>query len=174
LIFVREIIGVYFMKMPIKFKTYCPYCRKHEIHEVEKVKIEDTIAYVEGNSKKEMALQYKDCNGTQASEAIDPNTNPDLGSVDVKLMVLNRVENDESTFVISVCGANIYDAYVVAKDSPKWMKQAGPGRYICDGDGDDTPEIQAAIDAAAMTTGAQGGYAVVEFAPTHTQYNLYL
>jgi large subunit ribosomal protein L44e len=26
------------MKMPVKFRTYCPYCRKHEIHEVEKVK----------------------------------------------------------------------------------------------------------------------------------------
>lgn len=26
------------MKMPGKFKTYCPFCRKHEIHEVEKVK----------------------------------------------------------------------------------------------------------------------------------------
>jgi len=26
------------MKMPAKFKTYCPYCRKHEVHEVEKVK----------------------------------------------------------------------------------------------------------------------------------------
>jgi len=26
------------MKMPSKFKTYCPFCRKHELHEVEKVK----------------------------------------------------------------------------------------------------------------------------------------
>lgn len=26
------------MKMPGKFKTYCPFCRKHEVHEVEKVK----------------------------------------------------------------------------------------------------------------------------------------
>lgn len=26
------------MKMPLKFKTYCPYCRKHEVHEIEKVK----------------------------------------------------------------------------------------------------------------------------------------
>ena len=26
------------MKMPAKFKTYCPFCRKHEEHEVEKVK----------------------------------------------------------------------------------------------------------------------------------------
>ncbi|WAI00777.1 50S ribosomal protein L44e [Methanogenium organophilum] len=26
------------MKMPTKFKTYCPYCRKHETHEVERVK----------------------------------------------------------------------------------------------------------------------------------------
>lgn len=26
------------MKMPVKFRTYCPFCRKHELHEVEKVK----------------------------------------------------------------------------------------------------------------------------------------
>jgi large subunit ribosomal protein L44e len=26
------------MKMPAKFKTYCPFCRTHEVHEVEKVK----------------------------------------------------------------------------------------------------------------------------------------
>ncbi|MGA8378776.1 MAG: 50S ribosomal protein L44e, partial [Methanoregula sp.] len=26
------------MKMPVKFKTYCPFCRSHQIHEVEKVK----------------------------------------------------------------------------------------------------------------------------------------
>lgn len=26
------------MKMPVKFKTYCPYCRNHQLHEVEKVK----------------------------------------------------------------------------------------------------------------------------------------
>jgi large subunit ribosomal protein L44e len=26
------------MKMPVKFRTYCPFCRTHQIHEVEKVK----------------------------------------------------------------------------------------------------------------------------------------
>ena len=26
------------MKMPAKFKTYCPHCRNHQLHEVEKVK----------------------------------------------------------------------------------------------------------------------------------------
>ena len=26
------------MKMPVKFKTYCPFCRNHQTHEVEKVK----------------------------------------------------------------------------------------------------------------------------------------
>jgi large subunit ribosomal protein L44e len=26
------------MKMPAKFKTYCPFCRNHQLHEVEKVK----------------------------------------------------------------------------------------------------------------------------------------
>jgi len=26
------------MKMPVKFKTYCPFCRAHQVHEVEKVK----------------------------------------------------------------------------------------------------------------------------------------
>ena len=26
------------MKKPVKFNTYCPYCRKHTEHEVEKVK----------------------------------------------------------------------------------------------------------------------------------------
>jgi len=26
------------MKMPAKFKAYCPFCRSHETHEVEKVK----------------------------------------------------------------------------------------------------------------------------------------
>ena len=26
------------MKMPVKFNTYCPFCRKHEVHEVERVK----------------------------------------------------------------------------------------------------------------------------------------
>ncbi|MEI6839875.1 MAG: 50S ribosomal protein L44e [Methanomicrobiales archaeon] len=26
------------MKMPAKFKTYCPFCRNHQEHEVEKVK----------------------------------------------------------------------------------------------------------------------------------------
>lgn len=26
------------MKMPTKFRTYCPYCRTHETHEVERVK----------------------------------------------------------------------------------------------------------------------------------------
>ncbi|RPJ53005.1 MAG: 50S ribosomal protein L44e, partial [Methanobacteriota archaeon] len=26
------------MKMPSKFNTYCPFCRDHEVHEVEKVK----------------------------------------------------------------------------------------------------------------------------------------
>jgi ribosomal protein L44E len=26
------------MKMPVKFKTYCPFCRSHQVHEVEKVK----------------------------------------------------------------------------------------------------------------------------------------
>ena len=30
--------GVIFMKMPAKFKTYCPFCRNHQMHEVEKVK----------------------------------------------------------------------------------------------------------------------------------------
>jgi len=26
------------MKMPAKFNTYCPHCRNHQMHEVEKVK----------------------------------------------------------------------------------------------------------------------------------------
>ena len=26
------------MKMPAKFTTYCPFCRNHQVHEVEKVK----------------------------------------------------------------------------------------------------------------------------------------
>ncbi|MDR2855647.1 MAG: 50S ribosomal protein L44e [Methanomicrobiales archaeon] len=26
------------MKMPSKFRTYCPYCRTHQVHAVEKVK----------------------------------------------------------------------------------------------------------------------------------------
>ena len=26
------------MKMPAKFTTYCPFCRSHQVHEVEKVK----------------------------------------------------------------------------------------------------------------------------------------
>jgi large subunit ribosomal protein L44e len=26
------------MKMPAKFNTYCPHCRNHQLHEVEKVK----------------------------------------------------------------------------------------------------------------------------------------
>lgn len=26
------------MKMPAKIKTYCPYCKNHTIHEIEKVK----------------------------------------------------------------------------------------------------------------------------------------
>ena len=26
------------MKMPVKFRTYCPFCRKHEMREVERVK----------------------------------------------------------------------------------------------------------------------------------------
>jgi len=30
--------GAEIMKMPVKFNTYCPFCRKHEMHEVERVK----------------------------------------------------------------------------------------------------------------------------------------
>jgi len=34
----RTLGGEHSMKMPTKFRTYCPFCRKHTEHEVEKVK----------------------------------------------------------------------------------------------------------------------------------------
>jgi ribosomal protein L44E len=38
LVFYIQLIGENFMKMPAKFNTYCPHCRNHQMHEVEKVK----------------------------------------------------------------------------------------------------------------------------------------
>jgi len=69
------------------------------------------ICHIKGNSKEDMCIHYHDIKGTKLSKIVPADTNAVLGDINIDIKILDS-ESDSTNpndFVLSVCGASIYD-----------------------------------------------------------------
>lgn len=69
------------------------------------------ICHLKGNSKEDMYVIYHDQGGTKQTKVIPADKNPVVGSIDIDIKILDKDSDttNPNEFIVSICGANIYD-----------------------------------------------------------------